>query len=351
MQDIQAIRRSKEYKQWQRAVKQRDGNACRVCGVNLNLHTHHIKPLDTYPDFAIEPDNGITLCGNHHTALRGKEESTNLTTILTDEQTAEQLKRLNSKFGAYLLPKLDNPDERNKVALQLLGQLQIYPDSFDQFLPLIQHLLNRENGTDEGLAEQMVVEFLSNQSGRALQVVREYEKRRSAAQKKMYLEAWHQLLSEPDKLIVDRLVAKVKELYPHRNEPTEDSAKQFLSEHLKEVPVDAEARSEEEDIVPSKEQRQTASQGELWSDKSVSPDKSVSEVVFEAVQELTGGDTNVEFAPKDVYAHILKKYPDFNVDSARSQLMADCPNHSSYHHYSRKHSYYFWVRRATYRLL
>ena len=345
MQDIQEIRRSTEYQQWKRKVKQRDENACRVCGVNLNLHIHHIRPLDTYPDFAIEPDNGITLCGNHHTALRGKEESTNLTTILSDEQTAEQLKRLNDKFCAYLLSKSDDPDERNKVAFQLLGQLQIYPDSFDQFLPLIQRFLNWENGADEGLAEQMVVEFLSNQGERALQVVHEYEKKRSKAKKKMYSEAWNQLLSEPDKLIVDRLVDKVKELYLDENKPSEDSAKQFLSEYSKEVPVNMEAKSEDEDSVPPKEQRQPASQGKRWSGKSVS------DVVLEAVQELTGGDTNVEFAPKDVYTHILKKYPDFNVDSARSQLMADCPNHSSHYHYSSKHSYYSWVRRGTYRLL
>ncbi len=336
MKNTQEIRKSTEYQQWKRQVKQRDENACRVCGVKLNLHIHHIRPLDTYPDFAIEPDNGITLCGNHHTALRGKEESTNLTTILSDEQTAEQLKRLNDKFCAYLLSKLDNPDERNKVAFQLLGQLQVYPDSFDQFLPLIQCFLNREDGTDEGFAEQMVIEFLSNQGGRALQVVHEYENKRSEAEKKIYSEAWNQLLSEPDNLIVDRLVSKVKELYPNGNEPTEDSAKQFLSEHSEEVLTNTEAKGGDEDTVSLKEQRSG---------------KSVREVVLEAVQELTEGNTNVDFAPKDVYTHILKKYPDFNVDSARSQLMADCPNHPSNHHYSGKYSYYSWVRRGTYRLL
>ena len=190
MTDIQAIRRSKEYKQWQRDVKQRDGNACRVCRVTRNLHTHHIKPLDSYPDFATELDNGITLCGNCHTVLKGKEESTNLTTIISDvqtaEQTTEQLKRFNKKFCAYLLSKLENPNERNKVAFQLLGQLQVYPDSFDQFLPLIQRFLSRKNETDEGLAEQMVVEFLNNSSEKALQVVREYEKKkRSEAEHKI----------------------------------------------------------------------------------------------------------------------------------------------------------------------
>ena len=349
MQDIQAIRRSKEYKQWQRDIKQRDGNACRVCRVTRNLHTHHIKPLDSYPDFATELDNGITLCGNCHTVLKGKEESTNLTTIISDvqtvEQTTEQLKRFNKKFCAYLLSKLDNPDERNKVAFQLLGQLQIYPDSLDQFLPLIQRFLNQEDGADSGLAKQIVIEFLSNQGGRALQVVHEYEKKRNEAEKKMYSEAWNQLLSEPDKLIVDRLVGKAKELYPDGNEPTEDSAKQFLAEYSKEVPVNTEAKSEDEAIVPSEDQKQTGSQGERWSGKSAR------EVVFEAAQELTGGDKSAEFAPKDVYARILKKYPDFNTNTVRGQLMEACPNHSSNHHYSGEYRYYEWVKYGTYRLL
>ena len=318
--------------QWKREVKQRDKNLCRQCGFDKNLEVHHIKPLEKFPDFATELDNGITLCGNHHALLKGKEESTNLKTILPDTQTAEQLKQLNDKFCAYLVSKLDNPDERNRVAFQLLSQLQIYPDSLDQFFPLIQCFLNQEDGADGGLAEQMVIEFLSNQGGRALQVVHEYEKKRSEAEKKMYSKAWNQLVKEPDKLIIDRLVAKVKELCPDGNEPTEDSTKQFLSEYSEEVLINTEAKGGDEDtILPKK--------------------PSVRTVVLEAVQELTEGDTNVEFAPKDVCTHILKKYPNFNENSVRPQLMADCPNHSSNRHYSGTHSYYFWVRRGTYRLL
>ena len=339
MQEIRSPQR------WKQEIKKRDKNLCRQCGFDKNLEVHHIKPLEKFRDFATELDNGITLCGNHHALLKGKEESTNLKTIRPDTQTAEQLKRLNNKFCNYLLSKLDNPDERTKVAFQLLGQLQIYPDSFDQFFPLIQRFLNWENRADEGLAEQMVVEFLSNQSGRALQVVRKYEKKWSEAEKEMYSEAWSLLVKEPDKLIVDRLVGKVKELYPDRNEPTEDSAKQFLSEHSEEVLINTETKGGDEDTIPHKESKQNASQGERWSGKSVRI------VVLEAVQKLTGGDTNVEFAPKDVYTQILKEYPDFNENSVRPQLMADCPNHRSYSHYPGEYHYYFWVRHGIYRLL
>ena len=148
---MQDIRKSSKYKQWRQEVKQRDGDACRVCGVHLNLHIHHIKPLEKYPDFATEIDNGITLCGNCHALLRGKEESTNLQTIIEavtkkpDIQTADQLKQLNDKFCAYLEPllKSSNSNTRNNAVYQLFVQLQIYPDSLDQFLSLIQYLLDQ----------------------------------------------------------------------------------------------------------------------------------------------------------------------------------------------------------------
>ena len=68
---------------------------------------------------------------------------------------------------------------RNKAVHQLFTHFQIYPDSLDQFLPLIRHLLNQENSRfDQGLVAQMVVERLEdNSSGAALQVLREHERR------------------------------------------------------------------------------------------------------------------------------------------------------------------------------
>ena len=182
---MQAIRRSPEYRRWKREVRQRDGGACRVCGVHLNLHIHHIKPLEKYPDFATDIDNGITLCGNHHVLLKGKEDNTNLQTIIAavtnnkpDIQTANQLKRLNTKLYEYLEFPLTSGDRstRNKAVHQLFTHLQIYPNSLNQSLPLIEHLLNENSEVNEGLAKQMAVEFLkSSSSEEALQMLREYE--------------------------------------------------------------------------------------------------------------------------------------------------------------------------------
>ena len=104
---MQDIRKSPEYQRWRREVRHRDENTCRICAVQRNLHVHHIKPLEKYTEFATDLDNGITLCGNCHAFLSGKEENTNLQTIIEaftgqqDMRTAEQLKRLNDKFCTY----------------------------------------------------------------------------------------------------------------------------------------------------------------------------------------------------------------------------------------------------------
>ncbi len=196
---MQDDRNSARYRQWRRDVLQRDERICRVCEEHGNSHVHHIKPLEKYPDLATEVDNGITLCGNCHTRLKGKEESTNLQTIIEavtrkpDTRTADQLKRLNVKFCDYLEPllKSDDLEKRNNAVFQLLGHLYVYPDSLNQFLPLIKRFLlfpltnyfaermlyNRRKGFDEEIAGQIVIEFLKHNSSEASsQVVDEYKK-------------------------------------------------------------------------------------------------------------------------------------------------------------------------------
>ena len=112
-----------------------------------------------------------------------------------------------------------------------------------------------------------------------------------------------------------------------------------------EVLVNTESKVGQEDIVTPKTARQNASSISRWSG-----DKPVREVVLETVQELTGGDTNVEFSPKEVSTLILKKYPNFKVGTVHGQLTAGCPNHPSYDRHSGNHKYYWRIRPKTYRL-
>ena len=163
---MQDIRKSPEYQRWRREVKHRDENTCRVCTVQRNLHVHHIKPLEKYTEFATDLDNGITLCGNCHAFLSGREENTNLQTIIEaftgqqDMRAVEQLKRLNDKFSAYLeaLLKSEDQDTVNNAVYKMFAHLQIYPDSLEQFRHLIEYILGSENQ----FARQITIETLKN---------------------------------------------------------------------------------------------------------------------------------------------------------------------------------------------
>ena len=82
-----------------------------------------------------------------------------------------------------------------------------------------------------------------------------------------------------------------------------------------------------------------------WSD-----DRLVRDVVLEAARELTGGNANVEFTPKELHVHVRKKYPDFKFGTVHGQLTAACPNARSYDHHSGDYQYYWRVRHGVYRL-
>lgn len=169
---MQDIRKLPEYQRWRREVRHRDENTCRICAVQRNLHVHHIKPLEKYPKFATDIDNGITLCGNCHAFFSGKEETANLQTITEaftgqqDMRTAEQLKRLNGKFSAYLedLLKSGDQDAVNNAVHKMFVHLQTYPDSLDQFLHLIEYILGSEKGFEDRFVRKIAIEALKNHS-------------------------------------------------------------------------------------------------------------------------------------------------------------------------------------------
>lgn len=112
-----------------------------------------------------------------------------------------------------------------------------------------------------------------------------------------------------------------------------------------EVLVDTEAKVGDENVVAPKAARQSTSSIARWSG-----DKPAREAILEIVQELTKGDTNVEFAPKEIFTLILKRYPDFKAGTVRGQLIAGCPNHASYRYHPGNYKYYWLVRPGIYRL-
>lgn len=76
----------------------------------------------------------------------------------------------------------------------------------------------------------------------------------------------------------------------------------------------------------------------------------VKQVVWEAVRVLTKADPDLIFAPKDVAKIILEKYPTFNRNTVGSQIISDCVNHTSRHHYPGGDDRYWWIEKGKYRL-
>lgn len=69
------IRKSFEFKQWRKAIFERDKYVCCLCGKksgnghSVELHPHHLFGFADYPQFRFEIWNGVTLCVDCHLNL------------------------------------------------------------------------------------------------------------------------------------------------------------------------------------------------------------------------------------------------------------------------------------------
>jgi hypothetical protein len=79
-----------------------------------------------------------------------------------------------------------------------------------------------------------------------------------------------------------------------------------------------------------------------------SGEKPVKQVVWEAAQ-LVASKKEI-FAPKDVAAEVLSRFPEFNKSTVGCQIISDCVNHTSRHHYPGGDDRYWWVEKGQYQL-
>jgi 5-methylcytosine-specific restriction endonuclease McrA len=54
------------YNAWRKAVMERDGHRCVICGSDQRLHADHIKPTSRFPELMREVNNGRALCESCH---------------------------------------------------------------------------------------------------------------------------------------------------------------------------------------------------------------------------------------------------------------------------------------------
>ena len=76
MLETRTGRRCSEYQNWRKAVFERDGYTCQICGQKgYELNAHHILHYSKHPDLRYELSNGITLCEECHKKVhRGEIE-------------------------------------------------------------------------------------------------------------------------------------------------------------------------------------------------------------------------------------------------------------------------------------
>ena len=107
-----------------------------------------------------------------------------------------------------------------------------------------------------------------------------------------------------------------------------------------EILVSSEPVVGQEEVTASKK-----SPSHRWSG-----DKPVRQVVWEAVQKITKTDPDYVFSPKEVSQLILGIYPNFNETTVGCQIISDCVNHSSRHHYPGGEDRYWWIEKGRYGL-
>ena len=79
-------------------------------------------------------------------------------------------------------------------------------------------------------------------------------------------------------------------------------------------------------------------------------DKPAKEIVWEAVQQLTGGDKTAEWTLREMRQTISQKYEGFNRTTADCSVYSECVNHNSRHHYPGGQDRYWQVRVGVYKL-
>jgi 5-methylcytosine-specific restriction endonuclease McrA len=65
-----AVRRNAAYRDWRKAVYERDDYTCVLCNVRGgSLHAHHLNCFASFPEQRYDVFNGVTLCEDHHLAF------------------------------------------------------------------------------------------------------------------------------------------------------------------------------------------------------------------------------------------------------------------------------------------
>ena len=59
-------RNTSDYRNWRKAVLERDGHKCVITGATTKLHAHHLNHSTYFPDERFDVENGVTVTSVFH---------------------------------------------------------------------------------------------------------------------------------------------------------------------------------------------------------------------------------------------------------------------------------------------
>jgi hypothetical protein len=91
-----------EYRKFKKQVLQNANFECEICGTSDGLTVHHMLKQSTFPQFRLDPVNGVCLCGACHSKI-------------------EQMWRDKEDFYGLLSNRLDKAHKWFGVTWKVLG--------------------------------------------------------------------------------------------------------------------------------------------------------------------------------------------------------------------------------------
>lgn len=61
------------HRRWRKLILHRD-KLCQMCKRKVATEAHHVKPLEKYPELALDLDNGMGVCRDCHEKTKNKKK-------------------------------------------------------------------------------------------------------------------------------------------------------------------------------------------------------------------------------------------------------------------------------------
>ena len=123
---LKELRQSSEYYYYRKAVMEKDGYKCIICG-SYDIEVHHIYPFALFPEYRLDLKTGICMCKEHHSvAIPDSFHSVYGRYDNTPEQLEEYINNKRKELGNYehfdIYEYINNTKLENDLNLDLIQE-------------------------------------------------------------------------------------------------------------------------------------------------------------------------------------------------------------------------------------